>query len=212
MAGTIEFTLDGKPVTAAEGETIWDVAKREGTNIPHLCHVDLPGYRTDGNCRACMVDIEGERVLAASCIRKPTKGMVVKTNTERAKKSRQMVFELLASNMRPADDGPDNQSAFWQWASSMGISGSDRFGSKFDAADSAGFRHLQSGHCRQPRCLHCLWRLRARLPRGPGQRRDRHGRTRRPHFPGLRHARPDGPIDLRDLRRMRAGLPDRRAL
>ena len=45
MAGTIEFTLDGKPVTAAEGETIWDVAKREGTRIPHLCHVDLPGYR-----------------------------------------------------------------------------------------------------------------------------------------------------------------------
>ena len=92
------------------------MAKREGTKIPHLCHVDLPGYRADGNCRACMVDIEGERVLAASCIRKPTDGMVVKTNTERAEKSRQMVFELLASNMRPANDGPDNQSAFWQWA------------------------------------------------------------------------------------------------
>jgi len=139
MAGTIEFTLDGKPVTAAEGETIWDVAKREGTNIPHLCHVDLPGYRTDGNCRACMVDIEGERVLAASCIRKPAKGMVVKTDTERAEKSRRMVFELLASNMRPAEEGPDNQSAFWQWASSMGISGSERFTSKFDAAVPAEF-------------------------------------------------------------------------
>ncbi len=139
MAGTIEFTLDGKPVTAAEGETIWDVAKREGTDIPHLCHVDLPGYRTDGNCRACMVDIEGERVLSASCIRKPIKGMVVKTDTERAEKSRKMVFELLASNMRPAEEGPDNQSNFWQWAASMGISGSDRFDSKFGAADTAGF-------------------------------------------------------------------------
>lgn len=139
MAGTIEFTLDGKPVQAAEGETIWDVAKREGNEIPHLCHVNMPGYRTDGNCRACMVDIEGERVLAASCIRKPTKGMVVKTDTERAQKSREMVFELLASNMRPANDGPDNQSNFWQWASSMGISGSSRYPSKFDAAEVAEF-------------------------------------------------------------------------
>ena len=139
MAGTIEFTLDGRTVSAAEGETIWEVAKREGNEIPHLCHVDMPGYRTDGNCRACMVEIDGERVLAASCIRKPTKGMVVKTATERAKKSREMVFELLASNMRPANEGPDNQSNFWQWASSMGISGSARFPSKFNDAEVAEF-------------------------------------------------------------------------
>ena len=125
MTDKVEFTLDGKTVVAAKGETIWDVAKREGTRIPHLCHVDLPGYRPDGNCRACMVEIDGERVLAASCIRKPAAGMVVKTDTERAKKSREMVFELLASNMRSADAGPDNQSNFWQWASSMGIAGSE---------------------------------------------------------------------------------------
>ncbi|TIP26345.1 MAG: formate dehydrogenase subunit alpha [Mesorhizobium sp.] len=134
MADGVIFTLDGKTVTAADDETIWDVAKREGTRIPHLCHVDMPGYRPDGNCRACMVDIEGERVLAASCIRKPSAGMVVKTDTERATKSRQMVFELLASNMRPAADGPDQQSMFWQWAGSMGISGS-RYSSKFATDD-----------------------------------------------------------------------------
>ncbi|TIL46736.1 formate dehydrogenase subunit alpha [Mesorhizobium sp.] len=134
MADGVIFTLDGKTVTAADDETIWDVAKREGTRIPHLCHVDMPGYRPDGNCRACMVDVEGERVLAASCIRKPSAGMVVKTNTERAAKSRQMVFELLASNMRPAADGPDQQSMFWQWAGSMGISGS-RYNSKFATDD-----------------------------------------------------------------------------
>ncbi|TIM28915.1 MAG: formate dehydrogenase subunit alpha [Mesorhizobium sp.] len=134
MADGVIFTLDGKTVTAADDETIWDVAKREGTRIPHLCHVDMPGYRPDGNCRACMVDVEGERVLAASCIRKPSAGMVVKTDTERATKSRQMVFELLASNMRPAADGPDQQSMFWQWAGSMGISGS-RYSSKFATDD-----------------------------------------------------------------------------
>ena len=79
-----------------------------------------------------VVDVKGERVLTASCIRKPTPGMEVQTQTERAIKSRQMVFELLASNMRPRDEGPDNQSLFWEWAGSMGISGSERFGSKFE--------------------------------------------------------------------------------
>ena len=132
MTYRIEFTLDGRTVEAEPGETIWDVAKREGNKIPHLCHVDMPGYRPDGNCRACMVEVKGERVLAASCIRKPVAGMEVETQTDRAKKSRQMVFELLASNMRPREEGPDNQSMFWDWAGSMGISGSDRYVSKFE--------------------------------------------------------------------------------
>ena len=131
MTSKITFELDGKSVAADAGETIWDVAKREGTRIPHLCHVDMPGYRPDGNCRACMVEIDGERVLAASCIRKPAEGMVVRTATERAVKSRQMVVELLASNMRPPEESPDNQSMFWDWASSMGVAGSDRYPSKF---------------------------------------------------------------------------------
>jgi formate dehydrogenase major subunit len=132
MTDQIVFKLDGKEVAATAGETIWDVAKREGTKIPHLCHVDLPGYRVDGNCRACMVEVKGERVLTASCIRKPTAGMDVATQSERAAKSRRMVFELLASNMRPRDEGPDNQAPFWTWASSMGIAGSERYRSKFD--------------------------------------------------------------------------------
>ena len=131
MTSKITFELDGKSVAADAGETIWEVAKREGTRIPHLCHVDMPGYRPDGNCRACMVEIDGERVLAASCIRKPAEGMVVRTATERAVKSRQMVVELLASNMRSPEESPDNQSMFWDWASSMGVAGSDRYPSKF---------------------------------------------------------------------------------
>jgi formate dehydrogenase major subunit len=73
MADRIKFTLDGKEVTAEVGESIWDVAKRQGTTIPHLCHSGEKGYRADGNCRACMVEIDGERTLAASCVRKPVK-------------------------------------------------------------------------------------------------------------------------------------------
>ena len=69
MTDKIKFLLDGVEVEAEAGETIWQVANRRGTEIPHLCYSPAPGYRPDGNCRACMVEIEGERVLAASCIR-----------------------------------------------------------------------------------------------------------------------------------------------
>ncbi|MFZ1815933.1 MAG: formate dehydrogenase subunit alpha [Rhizobiaceae bacterium] len=131
MSNPITFTLDGKQVTAQADESIWEVAKREGTRIPHLCHLDKPGYRADGNCRACMVEIEGERVLAASCIRKPTPGMKVNTASERADKSRRMVFELLAADMRPQEESVDPQADFWNWAGSFGIAGSDRLPSKF---------------------------------------------------------------------------------
>src|SRR5450755_4927379 len=95
---SVKFILDGKEVEALEGETIWQVAKRHGIDIPHLCYSPEPGYRADGNCRACMVEIEGERVLAASCIRQPAPGMKVKTSTERAKTARKMVAELLVTD------------------------------------------------------------------------------------------------------------------
>ena len=102
----INFLINDQQVTANTNETIWDVAKRLGIEIPHLCHLPEPGYRADGNCRACMVEIEGERVLAASCIRKPTQDMKVLTTSERAKKSRNLVFELLLT------DQPERKSLF----------------------------------------------------------------------------------------------------
>ncbi|MEX0343624.1 MAG: 2Fe-2S iron-sulfur cluster-binding protein, partial [Rhizobiaceae bacterium] len=134
MTDAIKFILDGKEVSASNGETIWDVAKREGNVLPHLCHIDKPGYRADGNCRACVVEVEGERTLAASCIRMPTEGMKVRTGGERSEKARQMVFELLAADMPAKDDGPDNQSQFWEWAERMGVTGSERLPSKFSDA------------------------------------------------------------------------------
>jgi formate dehydrogenase major subunit len=74
MKDMIRFKLDGRDVAAHPGETIWQAARREGTEIPHLCYSPEPGYRPDGNCRACMVEVEGERVLAASCLRKQRHG------------------------------------------------------------------------------------------------------------------------------------------
>ncbi|MEM8694151.1 MAG: formate dehydrogenase subunit alpha [Pseudomonadota bacterium] len=117
----ITFTLDGQEVTAKPGETIWEVGQREGTIIPHLCHKDVPELRSDGNCRACVVEVEGERVLAASCIRRPTEGMIVNTGNARVQKNRQMVFDLLASDMPAREHSPDPQSHFWQQAELAGL-------------------------------------------------------------------------------------------
>jgi two-component system chemotaxis response regulator CheY len=80
--------IEGGGVDAKRLMAIQKVAKRVGTEIPHLCHKRRAGLPPDGNCRACMVEVEGERTLAASCIRKPTDGMVVTTDTERAEKAR----------------------------------------------------------------------------------------------------------------------------
>jgi len=121
MTKPLTFTLDGREVEAREGETIWQVAARVGTDIPHLCYAPEPGYRPDGNCRACMVEIEGERVLAASCIRKPTAGMKVTTGSERARTARRLVFELLLSDQPERSVSHDPRSKFWSWADRMEI-------------------------------------------------------------------------------------------
>ena len=93
----ITFHLDGKPVEAYEGESILKAAERSGVCIPHLCYKD--GLRADGNCRACVVEIKGERTLAPSCCRSATAGMEVHSNSERALKSQKMVLEMLLSDM-----------------------------------------------------------------------------------------------------------------
>jgi formate dehydrogenase major subunit len=117
----VVFALDGREVTAQRGETIWTVARREGIEIPHLCHLPAPGYRPDGNCRACLVEVAGERVLAASCIRQPAPGMKVTTDSGRAKSARAMVFELLLADQPPRDRAHDPDSKFWHWADRLGV-------------------------------------------------------------------------------------------
>src|SRR5499427_6954518 len=113
---TIKFTIDGEEVEAHDGETIWQVAQRTGVDITHLCYSTAPSYRPDGNCRACMVEIEGERVLAASCLRKPTPGMKVGVNTASAEASRKMVFKLLVADQPERATSRDPESKFWNWA------------------------------------------------------------------------------------------------
>ncbi len=107
----VSFTLNGAAVSASPGETLIQTAKRHGVEIPHLCYKE--GMRADGNCRACVVEIKGERVLAPSCCRQPQEGMEVSTNSPRALHSQKMVLELLRSDMPAQSYSPDSELDHW---------------------------------------------------------------------------------------------------
>ena len=101
---TVNFELDGKQIAALPGETILGAARRTGTEIPYLCYKE--GYPVAGNCRACMVEIEGERVLAAACCRTPSADMKVHSNNSRARHSQRLVLELLQADMPAQQTSP----------------------------------------------------------------------------------------------------------
>jgi formate dehydrogenase major subunit len=122
MSDKIIFTLDGQSIEADAGMTIWEVANGRGLIIPHLCHKPEPGYRSDGNCRACMVAIEGERTLAASCIREPSAGMVVTTDKPREVQARKMVMEMLVADQPAQDIAHDKSSHLWDMAAAQEVS------------------------------------------------------------------------------------------
>ncbi len=157
MSEPITFVLNGEEVEAAPGETIWQAAKGQGVEIPHLCYQPEPGYQPDGNCRACMVEIEGERVLAASCVRQPTAGMKVTTNSARASKAREMVFELLVADQPARESAHDPQSKLWGWAERLGVETS-RFPARTavtpDSSHTAIAVNLDA-------CIHCTLCVRA---------------------------------------------------
>ncbi len=123
----ITFVLDGVKVSAGADETIWQVAERHDIHIPHLCLRPEAGYKPQGNCRACMVEIAGEQGLSPSCSRKVCEGMVVKTANTRVKAARKMIFELLASEMPARRKSPDPEAFFWRQAALAGFDNKPRF-------------------------------------------------------------------------------------
>ncbi len=115
------FFIDGHEIDIREGESIFRAARRLDIKLPHLCYSPKPGYRADGNCRVCMVEIEGERVLAASCIRTPNPGMKVTTDSHRAKTARKMVAELLVTDQPAMEVAHDTDSEFWKTAKRQNV-------------------------------------------------------------------------------------------
>ncbi len=124
-APTVQFELNGQVVVGRVDEPIIEIARRQGIDIPHLCY--KPGLEAVGNCRACMVEINGERTLAPSCCRAPTAGMKVHTDSERAVKSQKLVLELLQSDMPEADYTRHNEVDLW--SARLGV-GKPRFAAR----------------------------------------------------------------------------------
>jgi formate dehydrogenase major subunit len=160
MTKPVIFTLDGREVTATPEESIWQVAQRLGTDIPHLCYSPEPGYRADGNCRACMVEIDGERTLAASCVRKPADGMIVKTASDRAEKARAMVMELLVADQPAKTDAHDPSSKLWSWAERIGVTES-RFPAHIPSDVPAPDPSHPAMRVNLDACIHCNLCVRA---------------------------------------------------
>ncbi|HIE55957.1 MAG TPA: 2Fe-2S iron-sulfur cluster binding domain-containing protein, partial [Chromatiaceae bacterium] len=117
----VTFRLNGEELTVPAGTTIWQAARDQGLTLPHLCHRPASGYRPDGNCRACMVEVEGERALVASCIRKVEDGMVVHTRSRRAEQSRRLVMELLLADQPPREQAHDRFSQLWKMSELIGV-------------------------------------------------------------------------------------------
>ena len=118
QGATISFELNGECIEAHAHETILQAAQRAGVEIPHLCYKD--GLALAGNCRACVVEIDGERVLAPSCCRQPSQGMKVTSNSERTLKSQRLVLELLQSDMPETAFTRNNEVD--QWAQKLEVS------------------------------------------------------------------------------------------
>ena len=107
----VQFSLNGQSISARADETILQIAQREGIEVPNLCYSERQGQ--DGNCRSCMVEIDGERVLAPSCCRYPAKDMKVQTNSERALHSQKMVLELLKSDVSEQPHTLNSELDYW---------------------------------------------------------------------------------------------------
>ena len=154
----VTFVLDGEEVSVPEDSTIWEAANGQGIQIPYLCHKPEPGYRSDGNCRACMVEIEGERVLAASCVRNVSEGMIVNSNSARAKTARATIVELLVADQPKVPH--DISSHFWDMAKVNDVKES-----RFPSRDPVTVPLLDNTHVAMnvnlDSCIHCNLCVRA---------------------------------------------------
>ncbi len=125
VGAPVDFVLDGQQVSAQPGESLLQVALRHGVEIPHLCASE--NLAPAGNCRACMVEVAGERVLAASCCRQPTAGLQVQTASPRARAAQKLVLELLQGDLPPPGaPALTLRHEVHDWAARLGV-GSPRF-------------------------------------------------------------------------------------
>jgi NADP-reducing hydrogenase subunit HndD len=97
MSDEITLTIDDQTVTVPAGTTILQAASSVGIHIPTLCFHEAT--TSLGICRICVVEVQGWRILAASCVTQAAQGMVVSTHSERVIRSRRTILEMLNSTV-----------------------------------------------------------------------------------------------------------------
>ena len=118
MSALVTITIDGRPVAACEGETVFSAAKRAGMPIPGLCASDH--LRPFGSCRLCVCEIDGQKGTPASCTTPVQDGMVVRTHTDRLTHLRRNLTELLLSEQPSGETVPE---ALQTLARAVGLQG-----------------------------------------------------------------------------------------
>ena len=101
---SVTLTIDGRELTVPEGTTLFDAAREAGIEIPTLCHD--PKLEPVGVCRMCVVEVEGSRVMAASCVRRAEPGMVVRTSTEKVERCRSVLTFSSTSGINSCPPNP----------------------------------------------------------------------------------------------------------
>ena len=198
---SIAFTLDGRQVRVRRDETIWHAARRHGVTIPQGCLSSAPDFRPEGNCRLCVVEVEGYRTLQPSCLMKVSEGLVIRTDSERAVHARRLVMELLL-----ADAAIEPLSECGRVASTMGLTGS-RFLSS-DTHPPRDESHLGIA-VDLSKCIHCMRCVQACREIEVNNVIGMAGRGRTMHVV-FDFDDPMGQFHLRQLRVLRADLPNRR--
>ena len=122
----VDLTIDGRAVKVAEGSTILEAAKSIGIETPTLCYLET--LTPVNACRVCVVELENARVLVPACARKVEPGMVVKTDSDRVRLSRKLVFELLGSSVDLSTATPEFKADMQRYGADP-----DRFGTDHTA-------------------------------------------------------------------------------
>jgi NADH dehydrogenase/NADH:ubiquinone oxidoreductase subunit G len=104
MPDSVTLTIDGQTLSTPAGTTILKAAQAIGITIPTICYHDF--CTANGLCRICVVEVEGARMLVPACVAKVTEGMTVRTQTERVRRARRGILEMLAATV-DLSDAPD---------------------------------------------------------------------------------------------------------
>jgi predicted molibdopterin-dependent oxidoreductase YjgC len=140
---TIALQVDGARVEVPEGATLLEALRKTGVDTPTLCFLET--LAPVNVCRVCVVELEGARTLVPSCSRRAEDGMVVRTDTERVRHARKVVFELLGSSVDLSLAGPDVK----RWMERYGADPS-RFGAPAAAAPAGVRDEAHAGHHHAP--------------------------------------------------------------